>query len=1856
MNGRFKTVYGRRAIGALLLALAACGQSPEPQPGTQTTAEPLGKPGARQAAKALQATTPQQGGAWSTPFDMNVIAIHMALQPNGSVLYYGSNRDGGQDGTREYGFWEPSSKDELGSVTMLPNVNGTNTFCSAQILLQDGSTLIAGGQRTGPGQGLGTAESNVVDGASRAISKRSALLRPRWYASATTLMNGETYLQGGAEGNDLPEIRGNDGVHRLLSGANTSALWYAYPRNYIAPDGRIFGVDGTAKMYFVDPGGNGSLVRAGELPNTVWGEKSAMAQFRPGRFLKLGEQTPEAVVIDIRAGSPSFKKTEALASARADGVATVLPDGRVLMTGGSGQHNILERAVKSAEVWNPVTGEWTVGPAQRNARLYHGSALLLQDGRVLVAGGGAYGPLSNRNGEIYSPSYLFDASGRRATQTTLAAAPTVLAPGRSFELQVASGSVSRVTLVRFGTMSHSWSGDQTFVDLPFRPKAAGGAAVVAQLPARATHTPPGFYLLFAFDERGVPSIGRTLRILPPGSVATGDDVSSQVPMISQIADRAWSGGPATIQPWGYSPRGLPLSWSASGLPPGLAIDASNGAIAGTPSAPGEYHVTVAADDGTYVGSTSFIWSVSPPELRLEPLVSPGPVAAGASVRFQAQASGQGLTYEWNFGDGSATTERRSSPSVDHVFRSAGVFNVTVTAYDRLGRPVTATFRQTVTAVSALRPAARSSMIAWTGAGAGARIWVANPDSDTVTGFDAASGARVAEIAVPRQPVTLSAAGDGRLWVASRRGDALTVIDPTSASIVRTIPMEAGSLPYGIVGDPAGKAIWVVLEGRGRLIRHDAATGQQNGSVDLGPDIRHVSVTGDSSTVLVSRFVTPPLPGESTAAVKVAGRGGEVLRVDAVSLARLGSVVLGHSDRPDFENSGRGIPNYLGAVAISPDGRQAFVPSKQDNVMRGRLRDGRDLDFQNTVRAVSSRIDLRTMTEDPAQRVDHDNASVASAAAFDPSGTLLFVALETSREIAVVDASTRAQLMRIDTGRAPQGLLVSPDGARLYVANFMDRSVGVYDLQPLLARGRTELPLIATLQSTGAEKLSAQVLAGKKLFYDARDPRLARDGYMSCATCHADGGHDGRTWDLTGFGEGLRNTISLRGRGGMRAGPLHWSGNFDEVQDFEGQIRQLAGGSGLLSNDLFKAGTRGQPLGAPKAGLSADLDALAAYVGSLVEADPVPRSSWMSNPTEFARALMGRAVFTDRCATCHVGTIGTDSAPGGGHDVGTIAASSGKRLDGRLTGLDTPPLTDAWQTAPYLHDGSAPTIEAAVQRHVPDLSADDLRAVAAFVRAGAVDPERSARRMEGAEVTVAGVARVLPHAQVQLTDGPSQQAGLWSAQPWLTSRPFTTSFDFTIDGNRPHADGIAFVLHGGPTNAIGLGGGCLGACGLPSWLAASLHTWSNNSGGWEGEGLGRPQRPLGFEAGNAQRIVGRMSIAWNPRQNRLSMAVSMLVDGTPRQFTDSMTLDLRARFGERVTVGITAATGAGHALQRVSGWSATAGVVAPRREGLREDFGGWAASAPECVSWSEQRIDCMVVGGDGALYQRWSDDAGQRWDGWYRLGGALATERPSCVSVGENLLDCFAVGVDRALWQLRFDGASWLPWRSLGGWLSAAPSCVAASGGRIDCFARGGGEGALWINSAAGAGVVNWTGWRSLGGVLDSAPVCTTDLSGAAQCFARGPDGAMRQSSANGQWRSHGGWIKGEPSCATRADGLTSCFVRGGDDGLWRTDFDGVNWRGWRAEPGTAGRMGAPPRCVANRGRDGIDCAIVSPDGVLRLFSRDEGGPLDGSWPMRTLATGRLVEAPGCVARRGAVDCASRESATRAVQATGATVD
>lgn len=1256
-------------------------------------------------------------GMWSPVLDWPLIGIHTVLLPDGRVLSYGSKPDGTQTGFLHYDLWTPSLGTGPSSHLLLPNQSAVDIFCNAAVVLpQPGAgVMMAGGDIYDGTQSINAAnfETAVFDYGNNQLTKTADLNRARWYATATTLLNGETYIQGGAGGTDRPEIRSTTGTYRLLTGADTSAIDYWYPRNFLAPDGRVFGFDAYGKMYYVNTSGNGSVTHVGQFDLAYGGNMSSAVMFRTGRILQFNGNSNGAIVIDINGPSPTVTPTQPMSSRRQLLSGTMLPNGHVLATGGSGQYNELVDVNNSAEMWNPATGTWTVGSSGTMARLYHSSALLLPDATVLVAGGGAPGPLNNLNAEIYYPPYLFTSGGAEAVRPRIAAAPSQLVVGSSFTLDFAdAASISRVVLIKTGSATHGWNMEQRYLELAF---TASGQRLNVQMSSRAADTPPGYYMLFVLNTQGVPSVAKIVWI----NVA-GTPNPNTAPTITNPGNQSGTVGTAlSLQVQASDADGNPLSFSATGLPPGLSIGASTGRITGTPSTAGTYSSVVTVSDGTTTATANFTWTISSgAALVLDPIPTPAPAQTGTDVTFTASATGNNPQFSWNFGDGSPATAYSPNKTTTHRYTTAGIFFVTLTARDATGAQKTQSFMQVVHLPLTARAPTLSSSVAYDRNGTGTpRVWVVNPDNDSVSVFNANTGAKIAEIAVGTSPRAVALDAAGHAWVTSKRSANVQVIDRASLTVTRTLAMPRVAQPHGIAMSPTGDFAYIVLEARGELLKYQTSNFTRVRTLVVGAHPRHVAVSADGATVFVSRYITPPLPGESTVSVKTtkpdgSPAGGEILRVRASDLTKLGTTTLGFSARSDAENRGRGVPNYLGAMSISPDGTQAWIPSKQDNVQRGVLRDGLDLNFQNTVRAISSRVVMGSAVEDQARRIDHDNASVASAAAFDPLGVLLFVALETSREIAVINAHSGTELFRFEVGRAPQGLSLSPDGRILYVDNFMDRTLGIYDLSPFWNEGRLAVQTVATPRTIGTDKLPAQVLVGKQFFYDARDTRLSRDRYMSCATCHNDAGHDGRVWDLTNLGEGLRNTVSLFGRGGMAHGFLHWSANFDEVQDFEGQIRTLAGGTGLMSDAAFFSGTRAQPLGAAKAGVSADLDALAAYLESLSVFEYTPHRP--SGTTLSTAATSGKALFQSKgCADCHAGFAYTGSGADVRVDIGTAQASSGSSL---VDGVDIPTLRDVWATAPYLHNGSQPTVEGAISAHAGvSLTTAERSDLAAYVR-------------------------------------------------------------------------------------------------------------------------------------------------------------------------------------------------------------------------------------------------------------------------------------------------------------------------------------------------------------------------------------------------------------------------------------------------------------------------------------------------------------------------------------------------------------
>jgi mono/diheme cytochrome c family protein len=402
-----------------------------------------------------------------------------------------------------------------------------------------------------------------------------------------------------------------------------------------------------------------------------------------------------------------------------------------------------------------------------------------------------------------------------------------------------------------------------------------------------------------------------------------------------------------------------------------------------------------------------------------------------------------------------------------------------------------------------------------------------------------------------------------------------------------------------------------------------------------------------------------------------------------------------------------------------------VPSLQANIAQGLFVGDEPLTFHTTLRGVVSSLDLTGSdpVETLEQRKHFDDRGFMAAGVHSSRGDYLFLAARGSRTIERLDTFNGAQSgVLIDVGYAPSGLALTSDDRFLLVDAALSREVVVYDVADFGVA--TEVARLATLAQ---EPLPPTVLRGKQLFNDSFDPRLAQDSYIACAHCHLDGESDHRVWDFTDRGEGLRNTISLLGRGGIDQGPIHWSANFDEVQDFEHDIRGPFGGLGLMDDDDWA--THDDTLGEPKAGLSEDLDALAAYVESLTTYPRSPERDDAGALTASAEA--GQAIFESPqtgCTTCHTGPALTDSAFDVGgepilHDVGTLSAGSGQRLGDTLLGIDTPTLHGLWNGAPYLHDGSAATLlDVLTTRNPSDqhgttsgLSAGELADLVAYLR-------------------------------------------------------------------------------------------------------------------------------------------------------------------------------------------------------------------------------------------------------------------------------------------------------------------------------------------------------------------------------------------------------------------------------------------------------------------------------------------------------------------------------------------------------------
>ncbi|WP_267380048.1 MULTISPECIES: AbfB domain-containing protein [unclassified Sphingomonas] len=512
-----------------------------------------------------------QAGMWSQTAAWPIVAIHAAMLPDGRILTLGAPQGGSVKDGRTLVFWDPHKGLAAGAFQIVPNAQNVDSFCSSATLLSDGRLLTSGGASST--SGYSSRESMVVDWKTSTPARDYDLTAQRWYATMTKLPDGRAIITGGGApytsadpnradaANDVsstPEVYTPGQGWRSLIGAYSTdafgaknARWW-YPRQWVSPAGTLFGIS-TDKIWEMRLDGNGAIRTIGDFKTPPGmtsrinsGPTSTAVMYDTGKILQVGGggyyngydslSSANATLFDItQIASGTVKVTEGqpMNAARQWATSTVLPDGRVVVTGGTGQGDRQAAGVYSAETWDPGTGSWTVGAASANYRSYHSSAMLLLDGAVLVGGGGIPGPVTNLNADIYYPAYLF---ARQGNGSVLAARPQIISLSKNtanygdvIQLQTGgAGTIREVSLIATAAVTHGFNSNQRRMKLAFTPIANGIGVTV---PASPNLAPPGYYELSVVNTAGVPSAATIVAIgaAAPGSGTTPTQGGQIVP-------------------------------------------------------------------------------------------------------------------------------------------------------------------------------------------------------------------------------------------------------------------------------------------------------------------------------------------------------------------------------------------------------------------------------------------------------------------------------------------------------------------------------------------------------------------------------------------------------------------------------------------------------------------------------------------------------------------------------------------------------------------------------------------------------------------------------------------------------------------------------------------------------------------------------------------------------------------------------------------------------------------------------------------------------------------------------------------------------------------------------------------------------------------------------------------------------------------------------------------------------------------------------------------------------------------------------------------------------------------------------
>ena len=523
---------------------------------------------------------PNVQGQWRTLTTlMPINPIHVALMKNGKVLLVAGSGNLPSETNFQGAVWDPVS----GAMTT--HSVGWDMFCNDMVNLWDGRVLINGGN-LGYDPFLGLARSSIYDPITGTYTDIADMAHGRWYPTLTTLGDGRVITYSGlTETGDT-----NETVEIYTPGAGWSPEYPSgwtpplYPRLSLLPNGTIFYSGPSPQSRFFNPSTKawtGVVASTNHGGSRLYGSSvllplSPSDGYKP-RVLITGGGSPATAtteLIDLSVPNPKWQPGPPMSQPRIEMNATMLPNGNVLMLGGSLIDEDAATASLNADLYNPKTNTFSSAGANAFPRLYHSVSLLLPDATVALFGGNPSRGVVEPHIEIYTPSYLLNADGSARTRPTISSVPSgPVYYGQSFQVGTAdAASISSVVLARLGTPTHSFDNEQRLIELTY---TAGSGALTVTAPPHGNIAPPGYYMLFVLNGDGVPSVAQFVQILPltPYQRPT----AAILPPVADVSMPA--GGNAFFGGFGIDAGGISgYSWQFPGATPSTASVSTPGNI------------------------------------------------------------------------------------------------------------------------------------------------------------------------------------------------------------------------------------------------------------------------------------------------------------------------------------------------------------------------------------------------------------------------------------------------------------------------------------------------------------------------------------------------------------------------------------------------------------------------------------------------------------------------------------------------------------------------------------------------------------------------------------------------------------------------------------------------------------------------------------------------------------------------------------------------------------------------------------------------------------------------------------------------------------------------------------------------------------------------------------------------------------------------------------------------------------------------------------------------------------------------------------------------------------------------------